>query len=84
MGHVYAKAADSIYKTFFSNPNKLFFYDPHHSDKKWRTIAEFLTDFDFFFTFVIRIRFLTNREVPRRIQERDLVQATPSFNLISS
>ena len=36
-----------------------------------------LTIYDFFHFFVIRITFLTNREVPRRIRERDLVQATP-------
>ena len=78
MGHIYAKAADSIYKTFFFKSKKFFFYDPHHSDKKRRPIAEFLTDFEKNFTFVIRITFLTNREVPRRIRERDLVQNTPS------
>ena len=77
MGHIYAKAADFIYYTFFLNPKKLFFYDPHHSDKKRRTLAELLTNLDFFHFFVIRITFLTNREVPRRIRERDLVQATP-------
>ena len=71
-------------KLFSQIQKNLFFYDPHHSDKKWRTIAEFLTDFEKIFTFVMRITFLTNREVPRRIRERDLVQATPSFNLISS
>ena len=71
-------------KLFSQIQKNFFFYNPHHSDKKRRTIAEFLTDFEKKFTFVIRITFLTNREVPRRIRERDLVQATPSFNLISS
>ena len=65
-------------KLFFFNPKNLFFYDPHHSDKKWRTIDEFLTDFEKIFTFVIRITFLTKYGVPRRIWERDLVQHTPN------
>ena len=69
-------------KLFFQIQKNFFFYDPHHSDKKRRTIAEFLTDFDFFFTFVIRITFLTNREVPRRIREFDLVQATPTKGIV--
>ena len=56
MGHIYAKAADSIYETFFFKSKKIYiFYNPHHSDKKRKTTDEFLTDFVFFFTFVIRI-----------------------------
>ena len=70
-------------KLFFQIPKNFFFYDPHHSDKKWRPIAEFLTDFEKIFTFVIRITFLTNREVPRRIRERDLVQYTPRFIILA-
>ena len=77
MGHVYAKAADSIYKTFFSNPNKLFFLRSSSLRQKMEDNRWILNRFRFFFTFVIRITFLTNREVPRRIRERDLVQATP-------
>ena len=66
-------------KLFSQIQKNLFFYDPHHSDKKWRTIDEFLTDFEKIFTFVIRITFLTKYGVPRRIWERDLVQHTPTI-----
>ena len=65
-------------KLFSQIPKNFFFYNPHHSDKKRRTIAEFLTDFEKKITFVIRITFLTNRKVPRRIRECDLIQNTPS------
>ena len=52
MGHIYAKAADSIYETFFfKSKKKYFFYNPYHSDKKRKTTDEFLTDFVFFFHF---------------------------------
>ena len=68
-----------LYVKLFSQIQKnFFFYNPHHSDKKRRTIAEFSTDFEIFFTFVIRITFLTNRGVPRRIRERDLFY--PSYS----
>ena len=62
----------------FFKSKKPFFYNPHHSHKKLRKIAEFLTDFEFFFTFVIRITFFTNRRLPRRIRERDLFY--PSYS----
>ena len=64
-------------KLFSQIQKNFFFYNPHHSDKKRRTIAEFSTDFEKFFTFVIRITFLTKYGVPKRIWECDLVQQTP-------
>merc|ERR1712240_397592 len=69
-------------KLYSQIQKNLFFYDPHHSDKKWRTIDEFLTDFEFLFTFVIRITFLTKYGVPRKIREHDLFYpsySTPLF-----
>ena len=66
-------------KLFFQIQKNLFFYDPHHSDKKRRTIDEFLTDFEIFFSFVIRMTFITKYGVPRKIREHDLVQSTPTL-----
>ena len=51
MGHIYAKAADSIYYILFSNPKKLFFYNPHHSDKKKEENQWILSRFRIFFHF---------------------------------
>merc|ERR1712240_54401 len=46
-------------KIFIQIQKKTFsIYDPHHSEKKRDFIVEFLTNF-YFFTFVIRITFLT-------------------------
>ena len=53
-------------KLFFQIQKNFFFYDPHHSDKKRSVIVEFLTDFDIFFTFVIRMTFLTNLGGPQK------------------
>ena len=69
-------------KLFFQIQKNLFFYDPHHSDKKRRTIDEFLTDFENFFTLVIRITFVTKYGVPRRIREHDLFYPSYSTPLL--
>ena len=63
---------------FFQIQKSFFFSNPHHSDKKWSIITEFLTKFKRI-TFLIRIIFFTNLGMTKWIGEHDLYH--PSYRL---